>query len=89
MMKAAPVSAFEMSPAKFLLQFFVVALDTPAQLGDGDEFAQSYRRGQIRQPVSGGLLFRCRPLDQQPLLGMRCFAPVVAAGNANTQGGKP
>ena len=40
MMKAAPVAAFEVSQAKFLLQFFVVALDAPAQFGDGNEFAQ-------------------------------------------------
>ena len=30
MVKSAPVPAFEMSQAKFLFQFFVVALDAPA-----------------------------------------------------------
>jgi hypothetical protein len=33
-----PVPAFEMSQAMFLLQLFVIALDTPAQFGDGNEW---------------------------------------------------
>ena len=82
MMKPAPVPAFEMSQAKFLLQFLVVALDTPAQFGDGNEFAKTDQFGQIRQPVFGGLLFCRWPLDQQPLLGMRFIAPVVAVCHA-------
>ncbi len=66
-MKAAPVSSFKMTEAKFLLQLFVVALDAPAQLDDGHQFAQTNRERQVRQPVFGWLLLRCRPLDQQPL----------------------
>jgi len=43
MMKSAPVPTFEMAQAKFLFQFFVVALDAPAQFGDANQFAQNDR----------------------------------------------
>jgi hypothetical protein len=33
MMKPAPVPTLEMPQAKFLLQFFIVTLDAPAQFG--------------------------------------------------------
>ena len=45
MVKPAPVPAFEMPQAKFLFEFFVVALDAPAEFGNGNELAQSDRRG--------------------------------------------
>lgn len=89
MVKAVPVAAFDVSQAKFMLQLFVVALDAPTKLGDGNEFAEGDRCGQIRQPVSGGFLFRFRPFDQQPLLRIRFLASVVTVGRAHAQGGKP
>src|ERR1035437_3884828 len=84
MVKPAPVPAFEVSQAKFLLQFFVVALDAPAQFCSGNQFAQSDRGGQIRQPVFGWFFFCLRPFDQQPLLRMRFFAPVITMCHAHT-----
>ena len=87
-LQAAPVSALEMSQAKFLLQFFVIALDTPAQFSDGDQLAQANRWGQVRKPVFGRLFLILRPFDQQPLLGMWFLAPIITMGSAHAQGGK-
>ena len=88
MMKPAPVPAFEVSQAKFLLQFFVVALNAPAHFGNGNEFTQRDLRMQIRQPIFRWLLLPCGPLDQQPLLRMRFLSPIVTMGRANTGSGK-
>ena len=89
MMKSAPVRGLRNVPAEFLLQFF----DSRARCAsvvwpDGNQFAQSDRLRQIRQPVFCWLLLCFRPLDQQPLLRMRLTAPVVAMGHANAQAGK-
>ena len=88
MMKPAPVPALKMPQTKLMLQFFVVALDVPAQFGDSNQFAQRDRRRKIGQPIFCWLLFPCGPLDQQPLLRMWFLASVVAMGRSNTNGGK-
>jgi len=58
-----------MPQAELLLQLFVVALDAPAQFGDGHQFAQADGHRQIRQPAFRWLPFCLRPLDQQPCSG--------------------
>jgi len=36
-METSPAAPFEVIEPHFLLEFFVIALDTPAQLGQADE----------------------------------------------------
>src|ERR1035441_10110506 len=65
--EAAPSSPFEMSQPDLLLEFLIVALDAPAQLGDVDQLAEGdvFRKG--REPVFGRLVLALRPLDQATL----------------------
>ena len=41
MMEAAPPAPFEVSKPDLLLELEIVALDTPTQLGEVDEFAEA------------------------------------------------
>src|ERR1700709_601196 len=66
MMEAAPATPFKMPEAYFLLELQIVPFDTPAQLGEVDEFAEADVRRQRRQPILGRLSFAFGPLDQQP-----------------------
>src|SRR6266849_6304216 len=68
MMEAAPSAPFIVSKPDLLLEFLIVPLDTPAQLGKVDEPAEADVRRQRREPVFGRLGFAIGPLDQQPLL---------------------
>ena len=67
-MEAAPAAPFEVAEPDLLLEFLIVALDAPAQLGEVDEFAEADVGWQGRQPVFGRLGFARGPLDQQPFL---------------------
>src|ERR1039458_8548473 len=60
-MKPAPVPPLIVSQPEFLLQFFVVALDAPAQLSGRHEPAKADRFWQVRQPVLCRLLLCFRP----------------------------
>src|SRR5579862_6034139 len=71
MMKPAPTSSLEMPQTQFLFQFFIVAFDDPAQLGQADQFRDFCFHRQGRHPILGGFGFALRPLDEQPLLGAR------------------
>src|ERR1700692_5096309 len=68
MMEAAPSASFIMPKPNLLLEFLIVPLDTPAQLGEVDELAEADIRRQRREPIFGRLGFALGPLDQQPLL---------------------
>ena len=68
MVEPAPAPALVVPKPEFLLEFLVVALDPPAQLGQVDEALEGDVRGQGREPVCRGLLLLRRPLDQQPFL---------------------
>src|SRR5215204_2344387 len=68
MMEAAPAAPFEVPEPDLLLELQIVALDTPAQLGEVDEFAEADIGWQRRQPILGRLGFARGPLDQQPFL---------------------
>src|SRR5882757_1496462 len=67
-MEAAPPAAFEVPKPDFLLEFLIVPLDAPAQLGKVDELAEADVRRQRRQPILGRSGFALGPLDQQPFL---------------------
>lgn len=88
MMKPAPVTAFEMAEPKLLLEFLIVALDAPAQLGQPHEFLEWSARRQGAQEVLGGFAFPARPFDEQPLLGRQFSTPIVAMRTANAHGSK-
>ena len=66
-MEAAPASPFEMGEAEFAFEFFVVALDAPAQFGRVDENVDGrvFRHG--RKPVFRRLFFALGPFDEKPL----------------------
>ena len=66
-MEATPSAAFEMPEPDLLLEFLIVALDAPAQLGDVDQPMEGDIFWKGRQPVFGGLILALGPLDQQPL----------------------
>src|SRR6516225_11475308 len=87
-MKATPTASFEMPQAEFLLEFLIVALDDPALFGQQNQTTKRDGCRQIGQPVLCRLLLLPRPFDQQPLLGMRFFAPYVTMSNADPQAGK-
>src|SRR4249919_1510280 len=65
--EAAPSSSFEVAEADLLLEFLVIALDAPAQLGKVDQTTEGDAFGKGRKPVFGWLLLSLGPLDQQPL----------------------
>src|SRR5712692_6655990 len=77
-MKAAPAAPFEMIEAELVLEFLIVALDAPAELGETDELADRRRRRQGREPILRRLRIASRPLDQQPLFRPRLGALVIA-----------
>src|SRR5664280_3071645 len=87
-MKPAPVPPLIVSQPEFLLQFFVVALDAPAQLSGSHEPAKADRFWQVRQPVLCRLLLCFWPLKQQPLFWARLASLVVPMRHAYAQGRK-
>ena len=58
MMEATPAAAFIMPEPDLLLEFLIIALDAPAQLGSVDQIAECDAARQGREPVLGRLL-RC------------------------------
>ena len=89
MMKAAPVASFKMAQTKFLFEFLIIALDEPALFAP---VATSWRRGmdsgRFDSQYLVGSFSVLGPFDQQPLLGMRFAAPVVAMSDTHAQAGK-
>src|SRR6185312_17523690 len=51
MMEAAPAAPLEVPEPDLLLEFKIVTFDTPAQLGQVDEFAEADIGWQRRQPI--------------------------------------
>jgi hypothetical protein len=64
MMEAAPATSLVMPEANLLLEFLIVALNAPAQLGIIDEPSEADGLGQSREPIFGRLGFPLGPLDQ-------------------------
>jgi hypothetical protein len=73
---------------RVLLQFLIVTLDPPAQLGKIDEVARTEIRGQCGEPIFAGFRLTLRPSDQAPLPGSGAGVVVVAMCRADTHGGK-
>src|ERR1019366_3277299 len=86
MMEAAPSAPFIVPEPDFLLEFLIVPLDTPAQLGKVDELAEADIRRQRREPIFGRLGFALGPLDQQPLLRQQFRdQPIMPDPNAHAR----
>ena len=87
-MEAAPAAPLIVPEPEFLLELLVVALDAPAQLGQGDKTREGdvFRQGRepalCRFPLLGG------PLDQKPLLRAGFAEIVVAMRRPDSQAGK-
>ena len=88
MMEAAPSSPFEMSEPDLLLEFLIVALDAPAQLGEIDQVAEGDIFGKGREPIFCWFGLAFRPLDQQPFFRSALGEIVITMRNSNTQAGK-
>src|ERR1700736_355444 len=67
MVEAAPSAAFVVAQSNFLLQFEVITLDSPAELGMIDHAFEADVDGHRGEPVV--IRFGCAlwPVDQQPL----------------------
>ena len=87
-MEASPAATLIVAEAEFLLEVLVVALDTPAQLGQMDQVAQPGGLGQGGEPVFGRLGLARRPFDEQPLLGPQRCSPIVAVRGTNAHRGE-
>ena len=51
MVEAAPSPSFKMSQADLLLEFLIVAFDSPSQLGNVDELMEREVLRKCRQPM--------------------------------------
>src|SRR3954454_19360511 len=88
MVEAAPAASLVVGEAEFLLQFLIVTLDPPAQLGQIDEIAETGICRQCGEPIFGGLRLTSWPFDQTPFLRSGAGAVVVSMRRADTHGGK-
>ena len=61
MVEAAPSPSFKMSQPDLLLEFLIVPLNAPAQLGKIDKPAEADLCRQRREPVLGRLCLSLRP----------------------------
>src|SRR6266571_2711119 len=82
MMEAAPAAPLEVPEPDLLLEFLIVALDAPAQLGKIDQLFEADIRRERREPVFGRRGFVLGPLDQQPLFCQQ-FREQIAVGGAH------
>ena len=89
MVEAAPSAAFVVAQSNFLLQFEVVTLDPPAELGMIDHAFEADVGRHRGEPVVirfGGALW---PLDQQPLRLGGFAPPGIVVRRADPPPGKP
>src|SRR6204780_4509933 len=89
MMKSAPTSSLEMPQTQFLFQFFIVAFDDPAELGQADQVRDFRLHRQARQPILGGSGLSPRPLDEQPLFRTRFGAFLIPMRRTDSERGEP
>src|SRR5260370_40687775 len=87
-MEAAPAAALEMSEPDLLLEFLIVALDAPAQLGKVHQAMEGDAFGKGREPVFGRFLLAFGPLDQQPFFRSALAALEITPRNANAHPSK-
>src|SRR6202049_5036648 len=88
MVEAAPAAALVMPKAEFLLEFLVIALDPPAQLGQIDQSLEGEVVGKVGEPIFGRLPLTPRPFDQQPFLAAPFGQGFVAMGGSHPYPGK-
>src|SRR5215469_11251231 len=88
MVKSAPGTALEVIESQLLLEFKIVALDAPAQLGGPDQLLKRRGGREVGQPVLGGFDAGFGPLDEQPLLAVRDRLPIIAVGGPHPDSGK-
>ena len=89
MVEATPSAAFVVAQSNFLLQFEVITLDSPAELGMIDHAFEADVDGHRGEPVV--IRFGCAlwPLDQQPL-HLGGFGPAgIVVRRADPPPGKP
>src|SRR5258707_2078162 len=89
MMETRPAAALIMSKADFLLEIAVIALDTPAHLGEIDEAAERHVRVDGCEPVLGRCGLVLGPFDEQRLFGKTCFTPDRRNAHAHTGEARP
>src|SRR3954464_11507807 len=82
-METAPAAPLIVPKPKLLLEFLIVALDAPPELGEFDHAREADLLGQCREPVLGGLPLAFRPLDQEPFLRARLIQPVIAMSGSH------
>ena len=80
-MEASPSSPLIVSKPELLLEFLIVALDAPAQLGAIDQTLEGNIFWQRREPILGRLSRAFGPFDQQPFL----VVPLAAMSSAHAQ----
>src|SRR5712691_7893433 len=85
MMESPPAAALEMVEPELILEFLIVALDTPAQFGEADQISERRRLRQGREPILRGLRVAPRPLNQQPLVRPGLRALLIAMGGPHAQ----
>ena len=77
-----------MTEADLLFELMIVPLDAPSDLGLFDEVAERSILRQGREPVFDGFGLACRPLDEEPFLGPRRWAPVIPMCRPDADGGE-
>src|SRR5262249_39436329 len=77
MVEATPAAALEVAKPNLLLEFLVVALNPPTQLGQVHQALQCGVLRQRREPVFGRLALTLGPLDQQPFFRPALVPPEV------------
>src|SRR5258708_34193144 len=88
MVEATPATSLIMPKADLLLEFLIIALDAPPQLGGVDQIAERDVTLQGREPVLGGLILALGPLDQKPHFA-RFSWTFMARCNVNAHTCKP
>src|SRR5277367_2943367 len=89
MVKASPAATFIVTEANLLLEFEIVALNSPAHLGLIDHALERGVGWQRGEPVGIRFGFALRPFDQQPLLWRRLAASGVVVRRSHPPSGKP
>jgi hypothetical protein len=89
MVEATPAATLVVTEADFLLEFEIVALNPPTQLGLIDHALERDVGRQRGEPIVIRFGRALRPLDQQPLLGRRLAPPGVVVRRADPPSGKP
>src|ERR1035437_8127759 len=89
MMKTAPTSSLEMPQSQFLFQFFIVAFDDPAELGQADQVRDFRFHRQGRQPILGGFGLSLWPLDEQPFFRAGLRTLLIPMRRTHPDSGEP